>query len=226
MVRAGRFIKALLLTYDHGMEMLKPAGDPIGTVLVIHSWWGLTASFRQYGAALAASGFLTGLADLFDGRVAETAAQAKALRARSRRIPMYKILAADIDALRRTGGGGLKIGVVGFSMGGHWAVWLSQRPEYQIAATILYYAARGGSFERCQASILAHFADEDEWISPATRKTMERAIGKSGCHYESHDYPGTAHWFAESDRSAQFDALSAKQALGRDIGFLCASLEC
>ncbi len=206
------------------MEVLETRGRPMGAVLVIHSWWGRTNSFRRYGAALAESGFVTGLADLFDGRTAETAAQAKALRARSRRIPMYKSLAADLETLRHAGSGALKVGVVGFSMGGHWAVWLSQRPEYKIAATILYYAARGGSYDRCQSSILAHFAEKDDWVSPRARKSMERAIGKSGCRYQSHDYPGTAHWFAESERNEEFDASSAQQALDRDIEFLRTSL--
>ena len=105
-------------------------------------------------------------------------------------------------------------------MGGHWAVWLSQRPEYRIMATILYYAARGGSYKRCEAGLLAHFADEDAWVSPAARRNMERAISLAGCQYQSYDYPGTGHWFAESDRSADYDETSAEQALRRDVEFL------
>lgn len=109
-------------------------------------------------------------------------------------------------------------------MGGHWAIWLSQRPEFQVAATVLYYAARGGSFEKCQAKILAHFAESDDWVRSTARKSMERAINGSGCAYQSHDYPGTTHWFTETDRSAEYDASCARQALERDIEFLRATL--
>lgn len=205
------------------MEILEADGRPSGAVLVIHSWWGLTDSFRRYGASLAASGFVVGLADLFDGAVAETVDEAKALRARPRRMPMYKTLAAGIEELR-VAAGVQRVGVVGFSMGGHWAVWLAQRPEYRVAATILYYAARGGSFDRCEAGILAHFAEEDEWVRASARESMERAIRRSGCSYRSHDYPGTTHWFAESERRGEFDPDCARQALDRDIGFLRACL--
>ena len=202
------------------MEILAPNGTPSGAVLVIHSWWGLTDAFRSYGSSLTRAGYLTGLADLFDGEVAETEAEARALRAKPRKLPMYKSLSADIDALRSAAGSTtVKVGIVGFSMGGHWAVWLSQRPEYAIAATVLYYAARGGSFQSCRADILAHFAETDPWVSGSARKTMERAIGKSGCKYLSYDYPGTSHWFAETNRGIEYDRASATLALERDLQF-------
>lgn len=64
------------------MEALHPASDPAGAVLVIHSWWGLTESFRVYGNKLAQAGYLVGLADLFDGQIANTELEARRLRVR------------------------------------------------------------------------------------------------------------------------------------------------
>ena len=37
---------------------------------------------------------------------------------------------------------------------------------------------------------------------PAAWRTMERAIARQGLAYTAHDYPGTDHWFAESDHRA------------------------
>ncbi len=158
------------------------------------------------------------MSDLFDGQTADTEAEARALRAGPRRVPMYKILGGDIvDLCLAAGSNRTGIGVVGFSMGGHWAVWLSQRPEYNVAATVLYYAARAGDFSACASGIIAHFAAQDAWVSPRARKNMERAVRKSGCDYTGYDYPRTRHWFAESACPAQFDAPAACRALGRDL---------
>lgn len=200
------------------MERIIPSGTPSGAVLVIHSWWGLTDSFRAYGSYLADAGYIVGLTDLFDGQTAKTEIRARQLRASSRRTPMYKILGADISSLRSISDlDDVKTGIVGFSMGGHWAVWLAQSPEYDVAATVLYYAARAGDFSRCRASVLAHFAEQDTWVSTTARKKMERAISKAGCSYCAYDYPGTKHWFAEAERSKEFNGSAAILALERDL---------
>ncbi len=200
------------------VETIIPSGMPSGAVLVIHSWWGLTDSFRTYGSYLANAGYIVGLTDLFDGQTAKTEARARKLRASSRRTPMYKTLGADIASLRSISGlDNDKTGIVGFSMGGHWAVWLSQRPEYDVVATVLYYAARAGDFTHCRASVLAHFAEQDTWVSTSARKNMERAVSTSACSYCAYDYPGTKHWFAETERTAEFNGIAARLALKRDL---------
>ena len=209
------------------METIAPDGAPKGAVLVIHSWWGLTTSFRTYASVLSEAGYLVGLTDLFDGKTAETEAQAKALRAARRRNPMYRTLATDIASLRaEAGSSGMQVGVVGFSMGGHWAVWLSQRPEYNISATVLYYAARAGDFSKCHSGIIAHFAEKDPWVSKGARRTMEHAINKSRCAYSAFDYPETQHWFAETARVGAFDESAARLARDRDLGHLEQNLIC
>lgn len=194
----------------------KTDGTPVSPVLVIHSWWGLSPSFSDFASSLASKGFIVGLSDLFDGRTARTESEARALRRRPRRVPTYRTLEADLTTLRgMTGGGNRKIGVVGFSMGGHWAVWLSQRPEYGIGATVLYYAARAGDFSRSSSSILAHFAGGDPWVSHSARRSMEKAISRAGLPYVAHDYPEAGHWFAECDRRDSFRPSDAALAFNR-----------
>jgi carboxymethylenebutenolidase len=194
-------------------------------VLVLHSWWGLTASFVNYGQALANAGFTVGLADLFSGQTAETEAQARRLRQSRRREPTYRTLVRNIGELREEAGvvkGA--VGLVGFSMGGHWAVWLSRRPDLNVGATVLYYAARAGDFSTTRSSYVAHFAETDPWVSTSARRGMEKGIAKAGRSYQAFDYPGTGHWFAESDRAADYHQPSASLAFDRTCAHLTSRL--
>ncbi len=138
-----------------------------------------------------------------------------------RKVPMYKTLIANIENLLAYGDRGARtVSLVGFSMGGHWAVWLSQQPDLEIRSTVLYYAVRAGNYVHCKTSFLAHFADNDPWVSRTARRNMERAISSAKCVYRAFDYPGTGHWFAETDRPEAYDAASAELAFERTIAHL------
>lgn len=205
------------------VELLEPAGRARGGVLVVHSWWGLTDSFRRYGAALAAEGYRVGLADLFGGATATTEDEARALRAARRPRPDYRTLSAGLDAVRGAAAD-LPLATVGFSMGGHWAAWLAGRAAYGLSAAVLYYAARASHVDG-RAGLLAHFAAADPWVSASARGGMERALHRAGRRYVAHDYPGTGHWFAESARPDAYDPEASMLALTRDIAFLSAHLD-
>lgn len=86
------------------LDILLPRRKRRAAVLVIHSWWGLTDSFRVFGRALAEEGFIVGLADLFNGKTAADVRQATQLRRTPRKEPMYKTLIRNIDELRAVDG--------------------------------------------------------------------------------------------------------------------------
>ena len=138
---------------------------------------------------------------------------------------MYKTLIRNINELRESDDARGDLGIVGFSMGGHWAVWLSQRSDLPIGATVLYYASRAGSFRRSHSSFLAHYAQTDPWVSAAARRKMESEIEKAGRPYTAFDYPGTGHWFAESDRPGEYAPDAAALALERTLIHLQETLD-
>lgn len=148
-------------------------------VLVLHSWWGLNAFFRGLCDRLAHAGFVALAPDMYAGKIATTVAEAKRLRAEataSRRIPAYKMLMASIYELSaHKAANGPEVAIMGFSMGGHWALWLSQRPELPISSTVVFYAARNGDFTKSHSRFLFHFAENDEWVSVPGVKKMKKA---------------------------------------------------
>ena len=206
---------------EHHLSVPKRGAGP--GVLVLHSWWGLDAFFRRLCGRLAAKGYVALAPDLYGGRVATTEREAKALRAAStsrRKEPVYRLLERKIDELAgHEAVTGRAIAVLGFSMGGHWAFWLAARPALPIAATVTFYAARSADFARTRSRFLCHFADEDPFVSEAARKKLARTFECAGARAETHTYPGTRHWFFESDRP-EYDARAARLAWRRTLDFL------
>ena len=199
------------------------SGSGLG-VLVLHSWWGLNPFFKDLCDRFADNGFVALAPDLYAGKVVSTVEAAKALRVQataSRREPAYKMLMAAINYLScHEAVTTPHVAIVGFSMGGHWALWLAQRPELPIAATVIFYAARNGDFTQSHSSFLFHFAENDEWVSAVSVRKLKKSLEAAGRNASYYDYPGSGHWFFESDRSEAFHPEAAAVAWERTLAFL------
>jgi carboxymethylenebutenolidase len=215
-----------MITIPHYIALPKNGKGP--GVLVLHSWWGLNVFFKDLCDRFAKAGFVTLAPDLYDGRVASTVPAAKKLRAEAtteRRVPAYKLLIAAIDHLSgHESATEQRIAIVGFSMGGHWALWLAQRPELPVAATVVFYAARNGDFTQSKSRFLFHFAEDDEWVSTASVKKLKRSLEVAGRDASCYEYPGTSHWFFEKNRQDAFHHQAADQSWKRTLAFLQESI--
>ncbi|MEI2812176.1 MAG: dienelactone hydrolase family protein [Nocardioides sp.] len=115
------------------------------------------------------------------------------------------------------------VGQIGFSMGGHWALWLSKqsRPEIPpITATSVFYATRGGDFTASTSAFQFHLAETDPFVTKAGVAHQERQLRAAGRQVELHRYPGTGHWFFEQDRPDSYDSAAANLAWRRTVKFL------
>lgn len=199
-----------------------PAGRPRATVAVLHAWWGLTEVVTGVCDDLAGHGYVAVAPDLYGGEVATTAEQAAALRARKRSTPMWRQIVTTIE-LARSHHRAPAVGQVGFSMGGHWALWLAKqsRPEIPpILATTVCYATRAGDFSASRSAFQFHLADVDPFVSASGIARQERQLRAAGRPAEFHRYPGTGHWFCEPDRPDAYVPDAARLAWQRTLEFL------
>jgi carboxymethylenebutenolidase len=195
--------------------------QPAPGVLVLHGWWGLTPFFKGVCDRLADAGFAAIAPDLHgDGRTAETPDEAEALLASTdpnRTADLVLSTAAALRDMPLTTDA--RIGVLGFSMGASWGMWLATRAPDTVAATTLFYGSQDIDFEASRSAFLGHFAEHDEFVSDDQRVEMEAHLRLLGKDVDFHLYPGTGHWFFEQDRPPAYDARAAELAWERTVEF-------
>jgi carboxymethylenebutenolidase len=207
------------------IHTVPPPGGTGPAVLVLPAWWGLNAFFKKLCGRLAKQGFVVVAPDLYHGAVATTIAEARRLRGQVKRpAAQSDILQGVKRAQALSSQPDSPIGVVGYSMGGHYALWLAEQAQVPVAATVTYYATRGGDYAGTRSAFLGHFAEQDEYVAASgvakLRKTLERAAVPA----EFYTYPGTGHWFAEEDRPDAYQPAAATLAWKRTLAFLKARL--
>lgn len=203
----------------------KPGSGP--GVLVLHAWWGLTEPFRQVCDRLAAAGFVAFAPDLYHGKTTASVEEAEALvealdqdveRVRSDITGAVQIL-RQYSATNLEDGSG-KLALVGFSMGGAYALDMSIRMSEEIAAVVTFYASYPGlDYHRASAAYLCHFAEDDPFESAESAAQMEQELQAAGRPVTVYTYPGSKHWFFEENRP-EYDAEAARIAWQRTIMFL------
>ena len=209
------------------------AGDRTGTgylalpaqqhgpgVMVLHAWWGLNPFFHELCDRLARAGFVAFAPDLYQGRIAATIDEAKAL-----------LDQRDFEAMQAIAGGALAyfrahpavrgdgVGALGCSMGAAWAAELASAAPADIQAVVLSYGVVDADFAQARAAYLGHFAEDDEWEPLDGVRQMEADLRAAGRAVTLHLYPGAQHWFFETNRP-EYDAQAAELAWRRTIEFL------
>jgi carboxymethylenebutenolidase len=196
------------------------AGEGPG-VLVLHAWWGLTPFFKGVADRLADAGFVALAPDLFAGEMASTPDEAEALQAASDPNEAAALVLSSASALHglpaTTGTG---IGIVGFSMGGSWALWAATRLPELVSAVVTFYGTTDLDPAPGRAAVQAHFPELDELVTDEEKVLLESDLRVLGREVEVHHYAGTGHWFFEEDQVAAHDPIAAGLAWERTIAFL------
>ena len=191
-------------------------------LLVLHAWWGLNDFFKGLCDRLAAAGFVAFAPDLYRGATASTRDGAENLMSKVDQKAAGREIQSAVRGLQvHAGVRGKRLGVVGFSMGAFWGLWLAQELPADVAAVVLFYGTGDGNYSQIRAAFLGHFAETDEFEAPAVVQDLEKVLRTtSGKDVTFHTYPGTKHWFFEKDRPDAYDAPAAELAWQRTIRFL------
>lgn len=189
-------------------------------MLVLHAWWGLTPFFKGVSERLADAGFVALAPDLYGGRTTDDPDEAKALLAEADMDATLRLVRSSVYALRgMPATPDAPVGVLGFSMGASWALWLASRVPDLVGATVVFYGSQNIDMAPARSPFLGHFAETDAFVDDDELTLLEADLRLLDKDVTFHRYPGAGHWFFESDRPA-YDEAAAALAWDRTIDFL------
>ena len=197
---------------------LASAGQGRPGIVVIQEWWGLNDQICGVADRFARAGWNTLAPDLYRGRVTAAPDEANHLM---EGLNFPDATNQDLrGASRHLQGSSRKVAVMGFCMGGALTVAaLVHIPEF--AAGVCFYGIPPKEFAdpaKIRAPFQGHFANQDDWCTPAAVDQLEGAMKAAGQSPEIYRYDA-AHAFA-NERSAAYNVACANQAWERMTAFL------
>lgn len=182
-----------------------PVGPPPGPwpgVVVIHESWGLNGDIRAHADRLAAAGYLALAPDLYRGK-----SFARCLRDMFRQLragsgPAFDTIDAARAALAARPDSTGKIGVLGFCMGGGFALLCTPRGDFSAAS--VNYGEVPDDAERVLAGacpIVASYGARDQMGTKPPRR-LEDALTVLNVPHDVKVYPDAGHSFMSTKPAA------------------------
>jgi carboxymethylenebutenolidase len=198
---------------------LASAGTGRPGIVVIQEWWGLNDQICGVADRFARAGYNALAPDLYQGRVTQKPDEANHLMTG---LDFPGATHQDIrGAVRHLAAGGSKVAVMGFCMGGALTIAsCAHIPE--VAAGVCFYGVPPKDFADPAAiavPLQAHFANRDDWCTPAAADGLEQGMKAAGRSPEVYRYEA-AHGFFNERRGDVYDAGCAQQAWDRMAAFL------
>jgi len=194
-------------------------------VMVIQEWWGLNDHLKDVARRVARKGYLTIAPDLYSrlGHTVTTDPQeAGQLMGRLSQEDGLKDLKATITYVReRREVAGRKIGVVGFCMGGGYALMLPC-VSTEISAAVPFYGPVPNPdtpLQNLAAPVLYVYGEDDGWITHADVERLKNALVQYHKPGEVKTYPGCPHAFFNDTRPDVFKPQEAADAWNRMSDF-------
>ena len=216
--------------YTFAAYVAQPASKAKGAVVVLQEIFGVNAHIQEVADGYAQAGYVAVAPATFDrqqrgvnlGYKPEDMSAGFALKTAIEALPAPGVIAdiqAAVDHATSVSGG--KVGVVGYCWGG-LLTWRSACLLNGLSAAAPYYGGgmttESESSRQSKVPVMAHFAEEDQWISMASVNAFKLAHPKAVVH----TYPAD-HGFNCNHRST-WQADAAALAQQRTYDFFKANL--
>jgi carboxymethylenebutenolidase len=197
--------------------------DPLPGIIVIHERWGLDDGTRALAERLAGQGYVVLAVDLFGGKASRDLSEARTYMVQVVENPdlaeqnirqAYEFLANSAGAPR--------IGALGWSFGGNWALNTAMMYPNDLAAAVIYYGQVTDNAERLapvDTPILGIFGENDRGVTVDAVRGFEDVLEELEKNYRIEVYSGVGHAFADQSGN-NYNPTVAEQAWAEVVAFL------
>jgi carboxymethylenebutenolidase len=187
--------------------------------VVIQEWWGLNNQIKKTADRLAAAGYRALVPDLYRGKVAAASDEAKHLMTNLNfSDAAEQDIRGAVQYLKHTC---KKVAVGGFCMGGALAM-LSAVCVPEMDAGACFYgipSLKTDELHKIKIPLICHFANIDDWCTPAKIGELETALQQSKSNFELYRYDAQ-HAFMNEARPEVYEAVAANTAWQRTLDFM------
>lgn len=204
------------------------AGTEGPGIVVIQEWWGLVEHIKDVCDRFAAEGFVALAPDLYKGKATEEPDEAAKAMMALRLDEAAKDMSGAVDELRRRTGRD-SVGVIGFCMGGGLALVLATERPDAVKAVVPAYGAIPWpdvrpDYSRLEGAVEGHYAELDEWASPALARALEAELRELGKEVTMTVHPGAEHAFFNDTRPDVYNAEASNALWVSVVAFFRAKL--
>lgn len=201
-----------------GYYAMPSAGENAPGVVVLQEWWGLNDQIKGVANRLAETGYRALVPDLYKGKITLEAAEAEHLMGN---LDFGDAATQDIrGAVQYLKEDTLKVAVLGFCMGGALSILAAVHVK-EVDAVVCWYGIppeEAADPSKIKIPLQGHFAQEDEFFTPALVDVLESRLKEGNVTYEIHRYQAD-HAFG-NETGDRHDPEAAKLAWQRTFDFL------
>ena len=209
--------------------LAKPKKEGIyPAVVMMHEWWGLNDNIKEMARSLAAEGYVVLVVDLFEGKIAKDANEARQLITQLNKNPAEAIqnMKSAVQYLKNQNNvDDDKIASMGWCFGGGMSMQLALNEK--LAATIIYYGQLETDKEKLKAikwPVLGIFGEKDTSIPVESARKFDAALDELGIENEIYIYPNVGHAFANPS-GMNYAPEETKDAWKKTLSFLNKNLK-
>ena len=200
-----------------------PAPSP--AIVVIQEWWGLNDHIKDIAQRFAAAGYVALAPDLYSRlgyKVTKDGDEAaKLMESLSSQAALRDLNATTKYLKQHSFVDGLRIGAIGFCMGGTFALMMVAHNS-DIKASVVFYG-KVPPIETIRYSlcpVLYHYGAKDGWVTKQEVDRLKQGLEQYGKPGTVHVYPTAGHAFFNDTRPEAYSAIDAKLAWDRTLQFL------